>query len=95
MYNACVNTKVNIMYPLKYKLLFFLFIFLSGHNLNIIHKNTVIEDIGRNIRSVNRLIKELIVDNIIEYNKGYIRIIYFDNLIYIINTYLQIKITLM
>ena len=88
MYDSCVNTKVNIVYPLKYKLLFFLFRFSSEHNLNTIHKDIVIEGIGSNIRSVNRIIKELSVDNIIEYNKGYIKIIDFNKLVKIINSYL-------
>ena len=73
---------------LKYKLLFFLFRFSSEHNLNTIHKDIVIEGIGSNIRSVNRIIKELSVDNIIEYNKGYIKIIDFNKLVKIINSYL-------
>lgn len=88
MYDSCVNTKVNIVYPLKYKLLFFLFRFSSEHNLNTIHKDIVIEGIGSNIRSVNRIIKELSVDNIIEYNIGYIKIIDFNKLVKIINSYL-------
>lgn len=88
MYDSCVNTKVNIVYPLKYKLLFFLFRFSSEHNLNTIHKDIVIEGIGSNIRSVNRIIKELSIDNIIEYNKGYIKIIDFNKLVKIINSYL-------
>lgn len=88
MYNTCVNTKANIVYPLKYRLLFFVLRFLTEHNLSTVHKDIVIEGIGSNIRSVNRIIKELSDDNIIEYNKGYIRVKDLDNLVDIINTYL-------
>lgn len=88
MYNCCINTKANIVYPLKYKLLFFLWRFLDEHNLDSIHKDIVVEGIGSNIRSVNRVIKELSDENIIEYDKGLLKIKDFDKLVNIINDYL-------
>lgn len=88
MYNSCVNSKANIIYPLKYKLLFFLWRFLERHNFDSVHKDIVVEGIGSNIRSVNRIIKELSNDGIIEYHKGLIKVKDFDNLVDIINTYL-------
>lgn len=88
MYDTCVNAKANIIYPLKYKLLFFILRFLTENNLTTVNKDIVIEGIGSNIRSVNRVIKELSDDNIIEYNNGYIRIKDFDRLVDMLNTYL-------
>lgn len=88
MYNTCINTKANIVYPLKYRVLFFLWRFLNEHNLDTIHKDILVEGIGSNIRSVNRVVNELSNDNIIEYNKGFIKVKDFNKLIDVINTYL-------
>lgn len=88
MYDTCVNTKANILYSLKYRVLFFLWRFSNEHNLDAIHKDIVVEGVGSNIRSVNRVIKELSSDDIIEYDKGFIRVKDFDKLFDIINNYL-------
>lgn len=47
---------------------------MDEHNLNTVHKDIIVEGIGSNIRSVNRIIKELIDENIIEYNKGFVKV---------------------
>lgn len=88
MYNTCVNTKTNIVYPLKYRFLFFLWKFSTDYNLLFIHKDILVEGIGSNIRSVNRVIKELCNDGIIEYNKGLIRIKDLNKIINLMNEYL-------
>ena len=72
MYTTSINSKANIAYPLKYRLVFFLWKFIDEHHLDTIHKDLLVEGVGSNIRSVNRVIKELVNDNIVEYNKGYI-----------------------
>lgn len=43
-------------------------------NLNTVHKDILVEGVGSNIRSVNRIIKELVDEDIIEYNKGSIKV---------------------
>ena len=74
MYDASINNKAIISYTLKDRLLIFLWKILNEHNLDTIHKDIIVEGIGSNIRSVNRIIKELIDKNIIEYNKGFVKV---------------------
>lgn len=62
------------MYNLKDRVLFFLWKFLNEHNLNSVHKDILVEGLGSNIRSINRIIKELENENIIEYNKGFVKV---------------------
>ena len=81
MYHTSINSKANIAYSLKHRLLFFLWKFLDEYDLDTIHKDILVEGVGSNIRSVNRVLRELIRDNIIEYNKGFIRIKDFDKLV--------------
>ena len=74
LYTTSINSKANIVYPLKYRLAFFLWRFREEHDLDTIHKDLLVEGVGSNIRSVNRIIKELSNDNIIDYNKGHIKV---------------------
>ena len=74
MYHTSINNKANVAYNLKYRLLFFLWQFLTDHNLDTIHKDILVEGIGSNIRSVNRIIKELVDENLVEYDKGFVKV---------------------
>lgn len=87
LYTTSINSKANIVYPLKHRLIFFLWRFLDEHNLNTINKDLLVEGIGSNIRSVNRIIKELVSDNIIDYNKGFIKVKDMNKLINIVFSY--------
>lgn len=84
MYQTSINNKTNIAYSLKYRLLFFLWTFLDEHNLDTVSKDILVEGVGSNIRSVNRVIKELIDENFIEYNKGFIKVVDMNKLVDII-----------
>lgn len=85
MYHTSINSKANIAYNLKYRLLFFLWKFSDEHNLNSIHKDILVEGVGSNIRSVNRVIKELVDENLVEYNKGLVKIKDMNKLVDIIS----------
>ena len=74
MYHTSINSKANVAYNLKDRVLFFLWKFLNEHNLNTVHKDILVEGVGSNIRSINRIIKELVDEGIIEYNKGSIKV---------------------
>ncbi|CDM68922.1 Cyclic nucleotide-binding domain protein [Clostridium bornimense] len=74
MYHTSLNNKANVAYNLKYRLLFFLWKFLTDHNLDNIHKDILVEGVGSNIRSVNRIIKELVDDNLVKYDKGFVKV---------------------
>lgn len=81
MYHTSINNKANVGYSLKFRLLFFLWKFIDEHDLNTVHKDILVEAAGSNIRSVNRIIKELIAENIIDYNKGFVIVKDTDKLI--------------
>ena len=57
---------------------------IRDSNLNTVHKDILVEGVGSNIRSVNRIIKELANENIVEYNKGFIKVNDINNLVDII-----------
>ena len=84
MYHTSINSKANIAYSLKYRLLFFLWKFLNEHNLNTVHKDILVEGVGSNIRSINRIIKELVDENFVEYNKGFVKVVDMNKLVDII-----------
>lgn len=81
MYHTSINSKANIAYPLKSRIIFFLWCFLDEHNLDSVHKDILVEGVGSNIRSVNRIIKDLVSENLIDYSKGFIKVKDMDKLV--------------
>ena len=81
MYHTSITSKANIAYTLKSRIIFFLWSFLDEHNLDSVHKDILVEGVGSNIRSVNRIIKELVDESLIEYNKGFIKVKDMDKLV--------------
>ena len=84
MYYTSINSRANVTYPLKSRLIFFLWNFLDEHNIDTVHKDILVEGVGSNIRSVNRIIKELVNEKLIEYNKGFIKVNEMDKLMHLI-----------
>ena len=81
MYHTSINSKTNIAYPLKARIIFFLWSFLNDHKIDSVNKDILVEGVGSNIRSINRIIKELVNENLIEYNKGFIKVKDMDKLV--------------
>lgn len=81
MYHTSVNSKTNVSYPLKARFIFFIWNFLNEHKIDNVHKDILVEGVGSNIRSINRIIKELVNESIIEYNKGFIKVKDMDKLV--------------
>lgn len=81
MYHTSVNSKANVAYPLKSRIIFFIWSFLDEHKIDTVHKDILVEGVGSNIRSINRIIKELVNENLIEYNKGFIKVKDMDKLV--------------
>lgn len=81
MYHTSVNSKTNVAYPLKARIIFFIWSFLGDHKVDTVHKDILVEGVGSNIRSINRIIKELVNENLIEYNKGFIKVKDMDKLV--------------
>ena len=49
MYHTSVNSKANVAYPLKARIIFFLWSFLDEHKLTSVHKDILVEGVGSNI----------------------------------------------
>lgn len=81
MYHTSINSKANVAYPLKARIIFFIWSFLNDHKVDTVHKDILVEGVGSNIRSINRIIKELVNENLIEYNKGFIKVKNMDKLV--------------
>lgn len=81
MYHTSINSKANVAYPLKARIIFFIWSFLNDYKVDTVHKDILVEGVGSNIRSINRIIKELVNENLIEYNKGFIKVKDMDKLV--------------
>lgn len=80
LYMICIHSETNIIYPLKYRLLFFLQNHISNNYQKGVPKDILVEGLGSNTRSINRIIKELVDEGIIIYDKGIIKIASCDKL---------------
>ncbi|WP_297635309.1 Crp/Fnr family transcriptional regulator [uncultured Clostridium sp.] len=88
MFQSWAREMRHVTLPLKYRVLYFL-ITIAKKDLDVpITKTLLVEGIGSNIRSVNRVLKELVEENLIDVSKSIISIPslslledYFDNLI--------------
>jgi len=69
LYDACINSTVNIIYPLKYRVLYFLRRRLDI-SVSRIPKEEILESIGGRMRSFNRVLNELSDDKIIQQENG-------------------------
>ena len=66
-YECCKRERVNAFYNLRYRVMYII--------LNTLHKNNlVVEGVGSNIRSINRIINQLIEEGILDYNSGKIKV---------------------
>ena len=72
-YDSCIRERTNAIYPLRYRTLYFIYNTLYKNNL-VITKDLIVEGLGSNIRSINRILKQLIDENIIKYKSGTIYI---------------------
>ena len=73
LYHASLASVTNIAYPLKYRVLYFLWT-ASQRGSSSIRKEDVIAGLGSNERSINRVVRELIDAGLIEADRGAIRI---------------------
>lgn len=74
MYESWSREMKNVTLPLKYKVVYFI-LKIENKNLNIqITKKLIVEGVGSNIRSINRVIKELSSLNLINCSGGNITV---------------------
>ena len=58
-YYSCIRERTNAIYPLRYRVIYFILNTLYKNNLAIT-KDLIVEGVGSNIRSINRILKQLI-----------------------------------
>jgi len=85
-YLACQTSVTHIAYPLRYRVLFFVWQAAQQGN-SYIRKEDVIAGLGSNERSINRMIKDLQEDGLIEYDQGIIRILSKEEVIKAMSSY--------
>ncbi len=85
-YDSCIRERTNAIYPLRYRVMYFIYNTLYKNNL-VITKDLIVEGVGSNIRSINRILKQLIDDGILRYKSGSICIESIELLIKEIDTY--------
>ncbi len=73
LYQSSLDAITNIVYPLRYRVLYFLWN-VSQNGRKTIRKEDLIAGLGSNERSVNRIIKDLINALLIDYDRGVITI---------------------
>lgn len=78
-YDCCKRERVNAFYPLRYRVLYMILNTIYRNNLTIT-KDLLVEGVGSNIRSINRIVSALVNDNILEYSSGIISIKSMDKL---------------
>lgn len=72
-YDCCKRERINAFYPLKFRVMYTILNTLYKNNLKIT-KDILVEGVGSNIRSINRIINQLIEEEILEYKAGIITV---------------------
>lgn len=72
-YECCKRERVNAFYNLRYRVMYIILNTLHKNNLGIT-KDLLVEGVGSNIRSINRIINQLIEEGILDYNSGKIKV---------------------
>ncbi|ELC8443140.1 Crp/Fnr family transcriptional regulator [Clostridium perfringens] len=72
-YECCKRERVNAFYNLRYRVMYIILNTLYKNNLGIT-KDLLVEGVGSNIRSINRIINQLVEEEILEYNSGKIKV---------------------
>jgi CRP-like cAMP-binding protein len=71
LYAACLSSAANIAYPLKYRVLFFLWS-RQETGITSISKSDLVTGLGSNERSINRILKELMDAGLVTVEHGLI-----------------------
>lgn len=63
--NTGIKMRSAVSYPLKYQVLLYIWKYVSQYKNNCIPKVLIVEELGSNIRSINRILKQLAEEGII------------------------------
>ena len=72
--NTGIKMRSAVSYPLKYQVLLYIWKYVSQYKNNCIPKVLIVEELGSNIRSINRILKQLAEEGIIINLSGKIKI---------------------
>lgn len=70
-YECCKRERINAFYPMRYRVLYLMLNTFYKKDI-IITKDLLVEGVGSNIRSINRIVNQLLEEGLIEYNSGII-----------------------
>lgn len=70
LYYSSIHAQTNIAFPLKHRILYFLQHYSKGNPAHGISKQLIVESTLSNIRSVNRVLKELTEENLVTVKSG-------------------------
>jgi CRP-like cAMP-binding protein len=74
LYQACLLAATNIAFPLKYRVLYFLWNETENGKIYL-PKEDLITTLGSGERSVNRVLKDLLEMHLIDYDRGLIKVL--------------------
>lgn len=72
--NTGMKMQSAVSYPLKYQVLLYIFKYISQYKNNCIPKLLIVEELGSNIRSINRILKQLAEEGMIVNLNGKIQV---------------------
>ena len=72
--NTGMKMQSAVSYPLKYQVLLYIFKYISQYKTNCIPKLLIVEELGSNIRSINRILKQLAEEGMIVNLNGKIQV---------------------
>lgn len=72
--NTGMKMQSAVSYPLKYQVLLYIFKYISKYKNNCIPKLLIVEELGSNIRSINRILKQLAEEGMIVNLNGKIQV---------------------
>ncbi len=87
LYRSATVMKSVVLYPLKYQVLFFIWRHICETKEMVIKKELVVEALGSNTRSINRIIKELDEDGILDNLSGEIIVHEFSKVVQLVSQY--------
>lgn len=87
LYRSATVMKSVVLYPLKYQVLFFIWRHVCETRELMIKKELIVETLGSNTRSINRIIKELEEADILDNLNGEVRIHEISKVVQLLSQY--------
>ncbi|MBQ4164239.1 MAG: Crp/Fnr family transcriptional regulator [Turicibacter sp.] len=72
--NTGIKMQSAVSYPLKYQVLLYIWKYVSQYKSNCIPKLLIVEELGSNIRSINRILRQLAQEGVIINQSGKIQV---------------------